>query len=184
MNHFSSTRAHTRRSHATSSARKGYPPRAKDPHNARRSGRAALPAPATQKEDVSTSAGLMDACKAALQMLPIVALIGLLLLLVAAAIAYANADPDALITPLALSALGLTALLGGFLSARRGRRTPAMCGLIMGLLLLLCVYGASLAFGDESRAALTLGLSTPLSLALHACVVLLSLIGGVLGRRR
>ncbi len=136
------------------------------------------------KEEASAEAGLIRVLSAALFALPVTAAVGLILLLIVTAVAYANPDPDSLTTPLSLAALALTALLGGVVAARRGQGRTLLCGLMLGLLLTLLLLLLSLLFGDEARKQLTLGLTSPVLWLLHGGVVFLSALGGKLGGRR
>ncbi|MBE6693836.1 MAG: TIGR04086 family membrane protein [Ruminococcaceae bacterium] len=112
--------------------------------------------------------------------LPVSLGIGLALLLALSFAAYSNPDPDKLIAPLGITALILTSVLCGFVSARRGGRAAALCGLMGGGLFALALFAISLCFGDEARAALTLGATGGVSLLLHAGVVALALVGATL----
>ena len=152
----------------------------------RRSERRQVPAASytSTKEDASTEAGLIHVLSAALFALPVTAAVGLVLLLIVTAVACANPDPDSLTTPLSLAALGLTALLGGLVAARRGQSRSLLCGATLGLLLTLLLLGASLFYGEDMRQQLTLGVSSPVSWSLHGGVVLLASLGGKLGGRR
>lgn len=142
--------------------------------------RHALPA----EDGQAAEGGFAAAFMAALFALPVAVIIGLVLLLIVTAVAYADPDPDRLTTPLSLGALGLTALLDGLVAARRGRGQPLLGGLLSGLLLALLLLGLSLFFGDEARAQLTLGASALVRWGLHGGVVALSLLGAKLGSRR
>ena len=65
-------------------------------------------------------------------------LLSLLLLCTAgAAAAFSSADPDALVTPISLGVMFLSALIGGLFAFRSLRRAPFVCGLLCGLCLLL-----------------------------------------------
>lgn len=166
MNIFSSS--HGRPTHPHRKQNTARIPRASDDHTS----------------EGGTEAGFSRVFTAALFALPVTAVIGLVLLLIVTAVAYANPDPDRLATPLSLAALGLTSLLGGLVAARRGQQKPLLCGGMLGLLLVLLLLTASLFFSDETRELLTLGLSAPLTWGLRGGVVLLSALGGRLGGRR
>jgi len=131
-----------------------------------------------------TEGGFVSALFAALFALPVTVLIGFVLLLVATAVAYTNADPDALTTPLSLAAWGLTALMGGMVSGMRGYRYPLLSALILGLLLLLLQLGGSLFWDDALREQLTLGGSVLLRWGLRLAALPLSLLGGRIGKAR
>lgn len=113
--------------------------------------------------------------------LPITVAIGAVLLLVTAVIAYSNSDPEALLAPLALSALVLTAVLGGFVASRRCGHSPIVCGSIGGVLFAFLLFVISLGFSDETRSTLTLGLTGGVNFFVHVGVVVLEIIGAVLG---
>ena len=134
--------------------------------------------------EAATEGRFASALMSALFALPVTAIIGLILLLIAAAVAYTNPDPDLLTTPLGLGALGLTACLGGLVAARREPSRPLLSGLLSGLLLALVLVILSLLFGDEARARLTTGFPPAVLWGLHGAVVLLALLGAKLGSRR
>ena len=84
----------------------------------------------------------------------LVALIVLhLLTIAAAAIAYANPDPDALTAPLSLCVLALAPITGGAVAyrigRRRGVRSRLLCGLVTGAILLICLFALSLCLPDS-----------------------------------
>ena len=84
----------------------------------------------------------------------LVALIALVLLTIAAAaIAYANPDPDALTAPLSLCVLALAPMAGGATAFRSGRRrgvrSRLLCGLVTGAILLICLFALSLCLPDS-----------------------------------
>lgn len=122
--------------------------------------------------------------KSALFALPFAALCGLALLSVMAALAMAQADPNAVITPFSLVVLGLCSIVGGFIGSRRCGHSHVLCGLLFGLLFSLLIWMLSLLFGDRTGNVLSMQLASPLSWLLRAAVVGLSLLGGVLGARR
>lgn len=64
----------------------------------------------------------------------------LLLSLVAALIAYLNADPDALLWPLALGCLALSCMIAGFFSQRSYKAAPIVCGSVCALVLLIVLW--------------------------------------------
>ena len=139
--------------------------------------------PPSAENETASRGGFVPSLVSALFALPVTLVIGLIFLLIATAVAYVSADPDRLSTPLAMSALGLSAMLGGLVSARRGRGQPILCGALLGLLLTVCLLGGSLFYGDDTRAYLTIGLSPIAEWGIHGAVVLLSALGGRIGRR-
>lgn len=124
------------------------------------------------------------ALRGALFALPVSALLGLIFLLIAAGVAHALPDPDGLITPLGLSALGLTVLCGGLIASRRTRRAPLLCGLLFGGLAVVALFAGSLIFSDASRQTLSLGLSSGARAGLYAALVAVSTLGAWIGRSK
>ena len=128
----------------------------------------------------SDESGLKVAFMAGLFALPISIGIGLALLLAMSFAAYSNSDPDKLISPLSITALILTSVLCGFISARRGGRAIALCGLMGGGLFSALLFVISWLFGDDARASLSLGVGNGISLLLHIGVIILAIIGAIL----
>ena len=112
--------------------------------------------------------------------LPFAAGIGLILLLVTAGLLTSVADPDAMITPMAMGVLGVTALLGGLIAARRCGCRHLLCGVSVGMCLTLLLWIMTF-FVDRSDTTLTLGVSPWGRVALHVAVVALSGAGGLIG---
>lgn len=127
---------------------------------------------------------LRTAFGSALFAMPVAAVAGLIFLLIAAGTVCAMPDPDSLITPLGLSVLGLTVLCGGFVCSRRAGCAPLLCGLLFGGLAVLVLFLGSLCFGDASRQALSLGLSSGARAGLYVALVAISCFGALIGRRR
>ena len=128
----------------------------------------------------SDESGLKVAFMAGLFALPVSLGIGLALLLALSFAAYSNSDPNALISPLGITALILTSVLCGFIAARRGGRAIALCGLMGGGLFSTLLFVLSQLFSDESRDALSLGASTVVSLLLHLGIIVLAIVGAIL----
>ena len=132
----------------------------------------------------SADTSIAGAFRAAIFAMIFVPIMGVIFLLIATLVGYRSTDPLALIPYLSLAALGLTALLGGLISARRKRGHPLLSGLLCGLLINLLLLSISLFFGDEVKSAWSLGFTSPVQWGLHATVALLSLLGAKLGMRR
>ena len=109
----------------------------------------------------------------------VAALCSLLLLLLGAALCLLSSHPLALIRPIGLCSLFLSALVGGFVSVRRHGRSALLCGLLCGALLLLFYKGISL-FADPSEALFSFSVSLILSLL----VPVFSIFGAFLGNHR
>ncbi len=150
----------------------------------RPSGRASDARTYADEADVSSEGGFASALFAALFALPVTAVIGFVLLLIATAVAYANADPDAMTMPCSLVALGLTALMGGMVAAMRGYRQPLLSALLLGFLLIVLQLGGTLFYGDGMRAELSMGGSVFLRWGLRFALMPLALLGGRLGKRK
>ena len=128
----------------------------------------------------SDESGLKVAFMAGLFALPVSLGIGLALLLALSFAAYSNSDPNSLISPLGITALILTSVLCGFISARRGGRAVALCGLMGGGLLSLLLFVISQFFSDESVSSLSLGADNGISLLLHIGIIILAIVGAIL----
>ena len=101
------------------------------------------------------------------------AISGVILLLAAAAVMASTGIPTGAVTPIALAVMSLSALIGGFVTARLARERGLLWGAACGLLMFLIVALAGL--GVEHTVQ---GISLFLKLALTvACGAL----GGVLG---
>lgn len=138
--------------------------------------------PSVRSSDHSGESPLSGAFFSAIFAMPFVLVIGCLFLLISTLAAYRSPNPHTLILPLSLTALGLTSLCGGVISARRKRGNPLLGGLFCGLLINLFLLTASLFFNDGDSEALSLGLSSLARWGLHAAVVLLSTVGARLGK--
>ncbi len=109
-------------------------------------------------------------------------MLGVLVLLILAAVCLSSADPLALTTPLAVASLCLGALFAGSLSAilgRRGHVPFALSGALCGALLIL-VLSVAAAVPTDSPASVSL----PVRCALYLAVLALSVAGAALFRRR
>ena len=121
----------------------------------------------------------LGALYACVYSLPTSLVSGMLLLLLSAAIAYAQADPAVLSRPLSLCSLYLSALLGGIISARKSDN-PLLTSLINGTGMVLFLWFLSL---------FSFGISTPvpaplLSIGMHAGVIAASVLGSFAGMKR
>jgi putative membrane protein (TIGR04086 family) len=96
---------------------------------------------------------------------------------VAAGIAYATADPDALVMPLALCVLALCPLIGGLVTYRSRRASPLLCGAFTGLGLLFVYFVFSCLLPDALRGAWPSGIRW----GLRGGVMAFSLLGAILG---
>lgn len=101
---------------------------------------------------------------------------GAALSLASAAVAYASADPDALITPLALGTLGISTVAAGFAAWRSCRTAPLVCGCLCGVSLLLVFFFFSCFLPDTLRG----GTSDALSWGLRGGVVAFCILGSLM----
>ena len=134
---------------------------------------------ATQpNEQASTWSELLPRLGRGLGLSAAVSLVGGgILLLAAAAILTALEDPGAGIAGAGAAVLLLTALIGGFVTAREAASRTLLCGVCSAGLLLLLTWIASFCIADEAAM-----LSSGVSLALRAAVVLFSVLGASLRR--
>ena len=139
--------------------------------NTKSKGRSLLPMQAHVREKSEPENGGL--ARGVLYGLAFCAVTALVSLLLAAVIAYASPDPDALIAPLGFGVMVLSCLAGGLgvgLGCRSGVLVSALlsgCAFV-GLSLLLGVF-----FGGELRQSLTLGLGLGASLGIRAGLVVL-----------
>lgn len=99
--------------------------------------------------------------------------------LLASLAAYFAPDPAALARPLGLAASAVTALLGGYVTARIHRHAALFCGLANGCGMITLLLLSSFCVGS-----LASGYSFPVTLLLHLAYVALSLVGALLGIRQ
>ena len=93
------------------------------------------------------------------------------------ALSYANPDPAALVAPLSLAALMPSMFIGGFLTAKRVKDAPLLCGIISGgFITLLSMLLAAILRGLPSS-----GYAFWQSAALHASAILFSVLGAFAG---
>ena len=133
---------------------------------------------APRREEAENQFG--STLKSALFGTGIALLSAMLLLFLCAGICYSTADPDALTTPLSLSALYLSATIGGFASVRRNRGGALFCGALCGALLILAFLMINLCFHTtHARSFLPI-----IAVLLRAVILLFSVLGGFLGLHR
>ena len=96
---------------------------------------------------------------------------------VTAAIAYATADPDALLVPLALCVPALSSLIGGLATYRACRTSPLLCGALNALALMLAYFMLSYLLPDELRGQWPSGLRW----GLRGGMLAFSMLGAVMG---
>jgi len=104
---------------------------------------------------------------------------GIALLLAFSLLAYFLPDPTAYITPMALIAAALTALIGGFCAVRIHGHSALLCGLCNGTVLMGIMILASLFLRRHA-----LGYSPLMSCLVHVALLLLSVLGGYLGLKK
>ena len=105
---------------------------------------------------------------------------GLVLISCAAAVAFAQANPDKLITPLALVALLLSAFAGGFTTARRTGDAPLLCGILCGGVITVFTIVVALIL----RGATGSGYELWQAAILHGATVLFSSLGSFAGNAK
>lgn len=105
---------------------------------------------------------------------------GLILISIAAAIAYSNSDPDTLIAPLSLAALFPAAFAGGFTTVKRTGGAPLLCGVLCGGIITVFSIVASLIL----RSAISSGYELWQASILHGATVLFSVLGSFAGNAK
>ena len=81
----------------------------------------------------------------------------LVLSLIAALIAYLNADPNALVWPLALGSLALSCIVAGFLAQKAYRAAPVVSGGVCALALLIVFWLLGALLPDGAGSPLSAG---------------------------
>ena len=125
----------------------------KPTHFGTRSSRRPAKAPKRRTSDAEQAGGIAPALTSALQgaLYTLAALLPLSAL--AALLAYSSADPDARTIPLSLCVLALSALLGGWMTYRIGRRRGCRSrlagGLLCGGMTLMLLLALSLCLPDS-----------------------------------
>ena len=103
--------------------------------------------------------------------------ISALLAVVLSYVLYKTDDPTRYLTPVALSVLYISALMGGFRAVRFNKGSALLCGLITGVLLLAVTFIFSLPI----KQSLSSDHSILNAVALRAAVVVCSIIGAFIG---
>ena len=129
-----------------------------------------------QNQDVSAGGRLLFLGRATARGL-LASLITLFVLCTAgAAAAFATADPDAYLLPVALGVMLLSALTGGLFAYRSYRRAPLLCGLLCGGCLLLATAFLGLFLPDS----LSGGWQTPVQWGLRGGTLAFSALGALI----
>ena len=104
-------------------------------------------------------------------------LIGLGMTLLCSAVLYSLSDPTRFITPAAFCVLYISALLGGFLSAKYNHSSALLCGSLYAMLMIGSMTLVSLLFGGDHSADYQM----TLAIGLRAIAVLLAIVGAMIG---
>ena len=102
---------------------------------------------------------------------------GLILISALSAVALANPDPSGLITPLSLLALFPSFFIGGFVTVKRVKDAPALCGVICGGFSAVCAMLIAMVL----KVLTSSGFELWQSLLLHAAAVIFSVLGALAG---
>ena len=102
---------------------------------------------------------------------------GIVFISILSAVALTSPDPSGLITPLSLLALFPSAFIGGFVTVKRVKDAPMLCGIICGGLSTACAMLLSIALKGLSSSSFELWQA----LLLHATVVIFSVLGALAG---
>ena len=130
----------------------------------------------SSKDNLSLSALFISATKSAFYAL----IISVLLLALLCGVAFATPDPLSLAFPLSLVARYSACFVSGLLCMKKIRKSPLLCGILSGGLLMLFYAFITLFLNDE----LSSPLSLPLSIALHSLVIIFAILGAYAGRHR
>jgi putative membrane protein (TIGR04086 family) len=95
-------------------------------------------------------------------------------------ILYKTADPTRYLTPVALSVLYVSALLGGFIAVRFNSGSALLCGLVTGVLLIAITFIFSLLV----KQSLSSDHSAMDAIALRATIPVCSIIGAFIGNSK
>ena len=104
----------------------------------------------------------------------------ILILIMAIVLSYLlskAADPIRLVTPTALCALYISALIGGFIATRLNKCSALLCGICVGTAIAALGFIISLTISDS----LSSGASTSRSLMLRLSIIVCSVIGSYIG---
>ncbi len=133
---------------------------------------------ATPRESVEANVGAT--LKNALFGAFVAAVASVILLFIISAICYSTDDPDAFTTPLALVALYLSSIIGGFAAVRKNQSSALLCGAVCGVIFILFFLCVTLCF----HGVMERSFSIPVAFALRGVSILCSILGGFLGLKR
>ena len=134
----------------------------------------ALSRSTAEADDSSLFSSLL---KASLWGLLIFALCGALLITAVTAVAYANPDPGRVIAPFAILALMPSMFFCGFITAKKVKGVPLLCGLVSGGIVTLVTMIVGIFFRNLPTSAYAFWQSA----ALHGTAILFSLFGAFAG---
>lgn len=103
--------------------------------------------------------------------------IGTVMTILLSAVVYSLSDPNRYITPVAFCILYISALLGGFFSARFNRGSALLCGGLYALMMLATMFLISLLFSNNFSSDLSL---LP-AIGLRGIAAALSIVGAMVG---
>ncbi len=102
---------------------------------------------------------------------------GIILITLATAAAYANPDSAALVSPLGLVSLMPSMFAGGFVTSKRVKEAPLLCGIMSGGMMTL----VTMLLGMILRGLPTSSYEFWQSAALHGAAILFSILGALAG---
>ena len=97
--------------------------------------------------------------------------------LLVSAVLYTLADPNRYIRPASMSLIYIASLLGGFVSVKRYKGSPLLCGLLFAAMILVAAFIVSLVFPN----ALSADRPLPLEIGLRGITAALSVAGALIG---
>ena len=106
--------------------------------------------------------------------------IGAVMTLILSFLVYSLADPNRYILPVSFCILYISALFGGFLSAKINRGSALLCGLLNGVMLIVTMLLISFLLSGTYSADYTPGLAV----GLRGIAILLSVLGAMIGTHK
>lgn len=115
--------------------------------------------------------------KSVVQSFLIVLIVLVVSAMIVSAALYTLADPNRYIAPASISLFYIASLLGGFVSVRRYKGSPLLCGLLFAAMMLVGMFIVSLLLPN----ALSADRPLPLEIGLRGIAAALSVVGALIG---
>ena len=115
--------------------------------------------------------------KSAAQSFLIVLIVLIVSALLVSAALYTLADPNRYIAPASMTLIYIASLLGGFVSVKRYKGSPLLCGLLFAVMMLVATLIVSLVLPNT----LSFDRPFPLEIGLRGIAAALSVVGALIG---